>query len=80
MSYTDHTIPYRENDPSELELTFSVEQEEFGVTKEVELKAGGKDIPVYHTMLQYDTAISFSLIGDRGEQEGVHRVRLSKTM
>eukprot|EP00042_Codosiga_hollandica_P028040 m.144436 g.144436 ORF g.144436 m.144436 type:complete len:797 (-) comp52662_c0_seq1:132-2522(-) len=35
-----------ENDPSSLELTFAVEQDEFGSMKEVELKPGGKDIEV----------------------------------
>ncbi|KAH8107868.1 hypothetical protein BXZ70DRAFT_1014411, partial [Cristinia sonorae] len=35
-----------ENDPSALELTFSVEADEFGVMKIVELKEGGATIPV----------------------------------
>ncbi|TCD71204.1 hypothetical protein EIP91_011682 [Steccherinum ochraceum] len=35
-----------ENDPSALELTFSVEAEEFGVMKIVDLKEGGATIPV----------------------------------
>ncbi|TBU55065.1 hypothetical protein BD310DRAFT_1041405 [Dichomitus squalens] len=35
-----------ENDPSPLDLTFSVEADEFGVTKLVELKEGGASIPV----------------------------------
>ncbi|KAK7687106.1 hypothetical protein QCA50_009607 [Cerrena zonata] len=35
-----------ENDPSPLELTFSIEADEFGITKLVELKEGGATIPV----------------------------------
>ncbi|RPD73800.1 hypothetical protein L226DRAFT_488466 [Lentinus tigrinus ALCF2SS1-7] len=35
-----------ENDPSPLDLTFSVEADEFGVTKIVDLKEGGASIPV----------------------------------
>ncbi|KAI0708195.1 hypothetical protein C8T65DRAFT_740208 [Cerioporus squamosus] len=35
-----------ENDPSPLDLTFSVEADEFGVMKIVELKEGGASIPV----------------------------------
>ncbi|THH30438.1 hypothetical protein EUX98_g3760 [Antrodiella citrinella] len=35
-----------ENDPSALELTFSVEADEFGVMKIVELKEGGATMPV----------------------------------
>ncbi|KAL4252810.1 UPL family protein [Abortiporus biennis] len=35
-----------ENDPSALELTFSVEADEFGVTKIIDLKEGGASIPV----------------------------------
>ncbi|KAL6310318.1 hypothetical protein BKA93DRAFT_924556 [Sparassis latifolia] len=35
-----------ENDPSALELTFSVEADEFGVTKIVDLKENGSSIPV----------------------------------
>ncbi|KAH9963908.1 hypothetical protein BC827DRAFT_99895 [Russula dissimulans] len=35
-----------ENDPSPLELTFSVEGDEFGVTKIVSLKENGESIPV----------------------------------
>jgi len=35
-----------ENDPTPLDLTFSVEADEFGVTKIVELKEGGASIPV----------------------------------
>ncbi|CAL1707508.1 unnamed protein product [Somion occarium] len=35
-----------ENDPTPLDLTFSIEADEFGVTKLIELKEGGAAIPV----------------------------------
>ncbi|KAI0081201.1 hypothetical protein K474DRAFT_1768664 [Panus rudis PR-1116 ss-1] len=35
-----------ENDPTPLELTFSIEADEFGVMKLIELKEGGANIPV----------------------------------
>lgn len=36
----------QENDPSELYLTFSVDEEQFGKTIQRELKPGGANIPV----------------------------------
>ncbi|CDO77710.1 hypothetical protein BN946_scf184969.g61 [Trametes cinnabarina] len=44
--YYNSLVWILENDPSPLDLTFSVEADEFGVTKIVELKPGGASIPV----------------------------------
>ncbi|KAL1945966.1 hypothetical protein VTO73DRAFT_1968 [Trametes versicolor] len=44
--YYNSLVWILENDPSPLDLTFSVEADEFGVTKLVELKEGGATIPV----------------------------------
>ncbi|KAI0360913.1 hypothetical protein OH77DRAFT_1558017 [Trametes cingulata] len=44
--YYNSLVWILENDPSPLDLTFSVEADEFGVTKLVELKEGGASIPV----------------------------------
>ncbi|KAI0829944.1 hypothetical protein BC628DRAFT_1314795 [Trametes gibbosa] len=44
--YYNSLVWILENDPSPLDLTFSVEADEFGVTKLVELKEGGAIIPV----------------------------------
>ncbi|KAI0666580.1 hypothetical protein C8Q78DRAFT_1176707 [Trametes maxima] len=44
--YYNSLVWILENDPSPLDLTFSVEADEFGVMKLVELKEGGASIPV----------------------------------
>ncbi|KAI0644511.1 hypothetical protein C8Q79DRAFT_912719 [Trametes meyenii] len=44
--YYNSLVWILENDPSPLDLTFSVEADEFGVMKLVELKEGGAAIPV----------------------------------
>ena len=44
--YFNSLIWIKENDPSELELTFQVDEENFGQTVSVELRAGGKDTRV----------------------------------
>lgn len=36
----------RENDPAELDLTFCVDEDTFGQTKQYELKPNGAQIPV----------------------------------
>ena len=44
--YFNSLIWIKENDPSELELTFQVDEENFGQTVSVELRPGGKDTRV----------------------------------
>ncbi|XP_060805532.1 E3 ubiquitin-protein ligase Nedd-4 isoform X2 [Amyelois transitella] len=46
LEYYNSLMWIRENDPSELELTFSVDEEQFGKTIQRELKPGGANIPV----------------------------------
>lgn len=36
----------RDNDPTELELTFCIDEETFGITSQRELKPNGAQIPV----------------------------------
>ena len=44
--YFNSLIWIKENDPSELELTFQVDEENFGQTVSVELRPGGKETRV----------------------------------
>ncbi|XP_038072350.1 E3 ubiquitin-protein ligase NEDD4-like isoform X2 [Patiria miniata] len=44
--YYNSLLWIKENDPSDLELTFSVDEESFGQTKTTELKPNGDEIPV----------------------------------
>ncbi|XP_072943034.1 E3 ubiquitin-protein ligase Nedd-4 isoform X2 [Epargyreus clarus] len=46
LEYYNSLMWIRENDPSELYLTFSVDEEQFGKTIQRELKPGGANIPV----------------------------------
>ncbi|KAL4709251.1 hypothetical protein ACJJTC_010712, partial [Scirpophaga incertulas] len=46
LEYYNSLMWIRENDPSELELTFSVDEEQLGKTIQRELKPGGANIPV----------------------------------
>ena len=44
--YYNSLLWIQDNDPADLELTFTVDEEVFGATQTRELKPGGKDIPV----------------------------------
>lgn len=44
--YYNSLLWIKENDPSELELTFSLDEETFGHTSQHELKPNGANIPV----------------------------------
>lgn len=44
--YYNSLLWIKENDPSELELTFSLDEETFGHTSHHELKTNGANIPV----------------------------------
>lgn len=44
--YYNSLLWIKENDPSELELTFSLDEETFGHTSHHELKPNGANIPV----------------------------------
>ncbi|XP_052755974.1 E3 ubiquitin-protein ligase Nedd-4 isoform X2 [Galleria mellonella] len=46
LEYYNSLIYIKENDPSELYLTFSVDEEQFGKTIQRDLKPGGANIPV----------------------------------
>ncbi|KAF9410612.1 hypothetical protein HW555_010342, partial [Spodoptera exigua] len=46
LEYYNSLMWIKENDPSELYLTFSVDEEQFGKTIQRELKPGGANIPV----------------------------------
>ncbi|KAM3959450.1 LOW QUALITY PROTEIN: E3 ubiquitin-protein ligase Nedd4 [Aphomia sociella] len=46
LEYYNSLIYIKENDPSELYLTFSVDEEQFGQTIQRDLKPGGANIPI----------------------------------
>ncbi|XP_022094615.1 E3 ubiquitin-protein ligase NEDD4-like [Acanthaster planci] len=47
--YYNSLLWIKENDPTDLDLTFSVDEESFGATKTTELKPHGSEIPVTNT-------------------------------
>lgn len=44
--YYNSLLWIKENDPSELELTFSIDEDSLGITSQRELKPGGANIAV----------------------------------
>ncbi|CAG9127585.1 unnamed protein product [Plutella xylostella] len=49
LEYYNSLMWIKENDPSELELTFAVDEDQFGKTQQRELKPGGANISVDNT-------------------------------